>query len=61
MFAITEITTPTTRSVFKTFGSFAEAVDFAKVHFPIVCFEQDGDAAADFITKFGTVYAIDAA
>lgn len=61
MFAISEATARS-RSVFKSFDTFAEAVDFAKSHFPIVHFEIDPDnaEAADFFTKFGTVYAIQA-
>lgn len=58
-FAILE-TTAHYRSTFKTFDSFAGAVEFAKANFPIVAFEQDGEAAADFITKFGVVYEIEA-
>lgn len=61
MFTISEMTSPYSRPVFKSFPSFAEAVAFAKAHFPIVHFEFDGDDAADFLTKFGTVYAIQAA
>lgn len=61
MYAITEITSPATRTVSCTFPTFAEAADFAKANFPIVHFEQDGDDAADFLTKFGTLYAIEAA
>lgn len=61
MYEISEMTSPTTRRTFKSFDSFAEAVAFAKANFPIVHFELDGDDAADFLTKFGTVYAIQAA
>lgn len=61
MYVIAEMTTPTTRRVFKSFPSFVEAVDYAKANFPIVHFEQDGCYAADFLTKFGTVYAIETA
>lgn len=60
MIAITEVTTPTTRHTFKTFPTFAEAVDFAKSNFSIVHFEIDANNtdAADFFTTHGIVYAI---
>lgn len=62
MYVIAEFTA-THRHIHKSFDSFNEAVDFAKANYPIVHFELDADVAeaADFFTKFGTVYAIEKA
>lgn len=60
MFAITEIGCLIPHA---TFATFEEAVAYAKTTFPIVHFEFDADypEAADFLTKFGLVYSIQAA
>lgn len=59
MFTITEIGCLIPVAMFETFEA---AVEYAKTKFPVVHFELDADypEAADFLTKFGTVYAIQA-